>query len=83
MRDGETLAFVEVKARRNAGDVAPAEAVNAFKRRQITRTALHYLQANGLDDASCRFDVVEILLADGSPPEVRHSMGVFDAEAWE
>lgn len=83
MQDGDTLAFVEVKTRHNPQDGSPAEAVTAFKRRQITRTALHYLQTNGLDDSPCRFDVVEVVLADGAPPLVRHLPGVFDAEEWE
>ncbi|MBW3625671.1 MAG: YraN family protein [Armatimonadetes bacterium] len=84
MRDGDTLVFVEVKTRRGVGFGPPAESVNAPKRRQITRAALHYLQeADSPEEPDCRFDVVGVLLADGAPPQVEHHRGVFTVESWE
>ena len=79
MREGERLVFVEVKTRRNSDYGSPAESVTPFKQRQISRAALHYLQKNEAEERPCRFDVVEVLLLDGAPPQVRHLPGVFDA----
>jgi putative endonuclease len=80
MREGETLVFVEVKTRRSDEFGSPSEAVTAFKRRQISRAALYYLQNEANGDPSCRFDAVEVMYADGLPPRVRHLIGIFEAE---
>ena len=79
MEKDATLVFVEVKTRRGSGFGSPAEAVNERKRGQIVRAARHYLLSRGGADAPCRFDVVEVVLEDGFPPQVRHLPGVFDA----
>lgn len=65
--DGETLCFVEVKARRGRpGAVAPAEAVSLAKQRQIARLALQYAAQNNLltgpEEIPMRFDVVAVTL---------------------
>ena len=59
-RDGGEIAFIEVKRRKNGAFGAPAEAVDANKRRRICRAALRYAVENGLTEAALRFDVVEI-----------------------
>lgn len=60
-RDGDTLVFVEVKYRGSAYWGAPWEAVNARKRRRISRAALSFYSGNGYEqDVSCRFDVIGI-----------------------
>ena len=69
-----TIAFVEVKRRSSLRYGRPAEAVNPAKQAHIARTALLYLQENGLADAPVRFDVIEIL-----PGEIRHIENAFDA----
>ena len=58
MADGETLVFVEVKARRTRARGTGLLAVDVRKQRKIIRTALQYL---GEHDCQCviRFDVVE------------------------
>ena len=62
-----TLVFVEIKTRRT-GDVGYAkEAVDAGKRRRISRAALAYIRDNGAWDTSARFDVVAVSLASGTP----------------
>jgi putative endonuclease len=83
MQEGDTFIFVEVKARRNSDYGTPAESVTPFKQRQITRTAMHYLQESHLEDATCRFDVVEVFFEDGSLPRVQHFPGVFEAVSWD
>ena len=59
MRDGETLVFVEVKARATAREGAGLLAVSARKQNRLLRTALQYLSTHACD-CPARFDVVEI-----------------------
>lgn len=61
VRDGDEIAFVEVKARASADFGAPEEAVTPAKQRRICKAALQYAQENGLMDAPLRFDVCAIL----------------------
>ena len=74
VRDGDTIVFVEVKARTSPRFGAPAEAVTPAKMRSIVRVAMGYLQANCLLDSPTRFDVIAI---DGTG--LRHIRGAFDA----
>ncbi len=60
-RDGATLVFVEVKARRQG---VPAEAVTAEKQCRLTLAALRFLKEHGLLEQRCRFDVVAIVWPD-------------------
>lgn len=80
-RDGEALVFVEVKTRSAGGWTRPAAAVNARKRRLISRTALDYLRQLPDPRVRIRFDVVEVLLAGGEVREVRHLPGTFALSA--
>lgn len=59
-RDGDTLCFVEVKARASRDRGSPEEAVTPRKQRQVRNAAAAYLAARGLDPERCRFDVVAI-----------------------
>lgn len=60
-RDGGTIVFVEVKARRHGID-SSLEAVDFRKRRRIVRAALHFITTRRLDGVSFRFDVVAVTL---------------------
>ncbi len=71
-RDAECLVFVEVKARSRGAWTRPAAAVNAAKRRRISRAALAYVRRLDEPRVKIRFDVVEVLLEDGRVAEVRH-----------
>ena len=66
-RDGQTMVFVEVKAREGRAFGEACEAVTANKRRTITRLALDYLMRHRLTECSCRFDVVSIHFESGTP----------------
>lgn len=55
--DGETLCFVEIKARATTSYGPAVEAVSFQKQRRIARTAALYL-ARKPTDAPCRFDVL-------------------------
>ena len=59
-RDGGTIVFVEVKARRSRRAGTAAEAITFWKRRRIAAMALDYLAWTGALDRPCRFDVVAI-----------------------
>ncbi|HEX7136666.1 MAG TPA: YraN family protein [Vicinamibacterales bacterium] len=66
-RDGETIVFVEVKARDGRAFGAPAEAVSAAKQRRIAQLAIMFLTRNGLANCRCRFDVVSVDVGAGAP----------------
>jgi putative endonuclease len=66
-RDGETLVFVEVKARDDHEFGDGAESVTMRKRQTIVRLAQHYVQDTRWFDRPCRFDVVTIHLDSGQP----------------
>ncbi|MEG1524035.1 MAG: YraN family protein [Clostridia bacterium] len=74
MQDGETIVFVEVKARSSDGYGTPAEFVNIRKQRNLIQAAQAYLIYEHLTHAFARFDVVEVYL-----PERRvvHIQGAF------
>lgn len=60
-RHGDTLVFVEVKARQAGSLARPDEAVTPAKRRKIVRAATAYLSEGHLWDRPCRFDVVAVV----------------------
>jgi putative endonuclease len=64
-RDGDTIVFIEVKARLTAEFGRAAEAVTRRKQRRLVRMAAEYLARRRLARCPCRFDVVAI---DGPPP---------------
>ena len=76
-RDGDCLAFIEVKTRSSEDWTRPAAAVDARKRRLLSQTALDYLGRLKNPAVKIRFDIVEVLLADGGVREVRHLPNTF------
>jgi len=79
-RDRDCLVFVEVKTRSSEDWVRPAAAVNAERRRRLTRTALDYLRLLRNPLVKLRFDIVEVLLEEGAVREVRHLPNSFAME---
>ena len=59
-RDGDTIVFVEVKARSSNEFGTAAEAVTPWKQQQIASMATEYLVRTRLTNRPCRFDVVAI-----------------------
>lgn len=80
-RDGDCLVFVEVKTRSSEEWTRPAAAVDARKRRLLSQTALDYLALLKHPPVKIRFDIVEVLLADGRVREVRHLPNCFPMSA--
>ncbi len=60
MLEGETLVFVEVKARFSGTAGSGLGAVNAAKQKRLARCATLYLMKHQALNRSVRFDVVEI-----------------------
>ncbi len=76
-RDSDCLVFVEVKTRSSEDWVRPAAAVNARKRRLLSQCGLDYLKLLKQPQVKLRFDIVEVLLANGAVREVRHLPNTF------
>ncbi|MES1241713.1 MAG: YraN family protein [Acidobacteriota bacterium] len=70
-RDGETLCFVEIKARASAAFGPAIAAVDFRKQRRISRAAALYLAMKGHRDVPCRFDVIGL---DWSGSEWRYTL---------
>lgn len=78
-RDGGYYVFIEVKYRAGEGSGDPLEAVNARKRRVISRAARYYLVRHaGTLDVPCRFDVVGFRGA-GEPCWVKNAFEYIEA----
>src|SRR5208282_3883036 len=76
-READCLVFAEVKTRSSEEWTRPAAAVDARKRRLLSQTALDYLRRLKNPEVKFRFDIVEVLLADGAVREVRHLPNTF------
>ena len=77
----DCLVFVEVKTRSSETWTRPAAAVNARKKRLLSQTALDYLRLLKDPEVKMRFDIVEVLLTEGTVSEVRHLPNTFSLSA--
>ncbi|NQT57300.1 MAG: YraN family protein [Desulfobacteraceae bacterium] len=66
-KDGDTLAFIEIKTRKGKSIGYAKEAVNARKRRQLSKVALAYMKSNDCWGAKARFDVIAINIERDKP----------------
>ena len=82
-RDGDTMVFVEVKARRTKRLGAAAEQIPFRKRRRISAMALDYLAWAGAIHHRCRFDVVAIDNAGSEQAQVRVITDAFQPAEWQ
>jgi putative endonuclease len=76
-RDGDTLVFLEIKTRRGKSLAYAKEAVNAKKRRQLSKVALAYMKSNDCYGVKARFDVVAVSLQ-GDNPQIEVIKNAFD-----
>jgi putative endonuclease len=76
-RDDDCLVFVEVKTRSAEEWSRPADAVDARKKKLLSQTALDYLKRLKNPEVKFRFDIVEVLLAEGAVREIRHLPNTF------
>ncbi len=77
-RQGEVLAFVEVKLRRDDRFAEAREFVTAAKQRRILAAASMYLSRCG-EDLQPRFDVIEVYAPEGErgPVTINHLENAF------
>ncbi len=61
-----------MKTRSSENWTRPAPAVDARKKRLLSATAMDYVPLLKEPRVKLRFDIVEVLLADGAVREVRH-----------
>ena len=76
-RDEDCLVFIEVKTRSSEEWSRPADAVDARKKKLLSQTALDYLWLLKNPRVKIRFDIVEVLLAEGAVREIRHLPNTF------
>lgn len=77
-RVGETLIFVEVKARRTDHYGGVSHAVTARKEQQLIQLAARYLARRRLDNQPCRFDVLFYDAANPDSPVLEHIENAFE-----
>lgn len=78
-REGDTVAFVEVKTRRSGAPVDPVESVNFHKRRHIRRGASTWIQQHDDGVTYYRFDIVTIVWPERSDPIIHLYRNAFGA----
>lgn len=69
-RDHDTLVFVEVKTRTREDFGRPFDAVSRAKQNRIARGGLAWLRLLDNPDILFRFDVVEVVIANGAAPRI-------------
>ncbi len=69
-REGDTIAFIEVKTRRPGQMAEPQDNLTPQKRRHIQAAARHYLSLHDEPDAYYRYDVVCIEFPETGEPEI-------------
>lgn len=74
--DGETLCFIEVRARQDDSFGDPLETIDARKIARIGRAAYHYLEGFSGPWPPMRFDAVGIIL--GPPRSIHVVQGAFE-----
>lgn len=72
-REGDTLAFVEVRSRSADSEVHPAATVNRRKQRQIINATLAWCQNHRVEDVMLRFDVVAVFWPEGRLELIRNA----------
>lgn len=75
-RDGNTLVVCEVKTRRGEAFGPPAEAVTWRKAARLRRLALRWLDEHPVSPLEVRIDVIGVVAAPGSGPQIEHLRGV-------
>lgn len=72
----EEIVFVEVKTRSGMTFGAPEASITEEKRQSLIEGARAYLHEHEVEGAPARFDVVAVMLVDGSP-EISHYQNAF------
>jgi|LSQX01.1.fsa_nt_gb putative endonuclease len=78
-KDGDTIVFVEVKARRSRQLGTAVEQITKGKQRRIIRAACDYLRRCGALASYVRFDVLAIDMLPGGEARIEHLKGAFNS----
>ena len=74
----KTLVFVEVRSRTGLSFGLPQESVDSRKQRKLQQLAWYYLKQTGQAEASCRFDVVGVMMdKSGRVKQLEHFQDAF------
>ena len=79
-RDGDTLVFIEVKARTSESHGSALEAITRPKRRVIVQMAHDYMTRRRPWSGPCRFDVVAVTMPANGRPCISVVAGAFGAD---
>lgn len=74
--DGDVLVFIEVRARAREALVSGFHSVDRSKKKALQRAAKGYLMQLQNPPKHFRFDVIDVVLAEGTRGEVRHYSNV-------
>jgi putative endonuclease len=82
--DGDTIVFIEVKARTSRRFGLPEEALTKKKRQRLIKAALAYLDAHQIFEANWRFDFIAIEWSSrGDLTRLEHFVDVIQADPGE
>lgn len=70
-QEGDTIVFVEVKARRNRLFADPEQAVDYRKIRKLSSAMNHYVKFRRLNN-DLRFDIISVVGTGEGEPEIEH-----------
>lgn len=79
-QDQDTLVFVEVKTRAEGSLASPADGLSAQKRARLLRAAQAYLSHHQLWRQPCRFDLVSVLVRQGTIQHIEHTENAMSAD---
>ena len=74
--DGEELVFVEVKSRKSKSFGEPEDSITEQKEGHVRDTAEGYLYEKGIENRTCRFDVIAVDFHNGAA-NIRHIKDAF------
>ncbi|HLF20375.1 MAG TPA: YraN family protein [Bacteroidota bacterium] len=74
--DGDELVFVEVKARTSKLFGEPEDSITEKKEGHVRDTAEGYLYEKGIENRTCRFDVIAVDFHNGVA-DIRHTKDAF------
>jgi putative endonuclease len=78
--DQSCIVFVEVRSTGEGDSARAAASVDDRKQKQLTKLAVHFLQAKKLLNQAARFDVLAVSWpADHSEPAIVHYQNAFEA----
>ena len=78
--EGDTIAFVEVKTRRDTGFAAPEDNVTPRKQLHIRRAARQFIDERDDPHVYYRFDVIAIVWPEKGKPSITHYRDAFTDE---